>query len=115
MITVETSRSNPVSEAVLFLFDDRTIPWSDNLHLTLVQAQMHSDNPVLRHGPEGSHDSIEAFCLGTMSRCPGHLLARFRRKRSLGQRALCRHGKMSASWQCGSVRLIRRGMVGNLG
>ena len=71
MITVETSGADPVSEAVLFSFDDRAIPWKDNLHLTLVQAEKHSGNPVLRTGPEGSHDSTQAFLYGSVIEVDG--------------------------------------------
>jgi hypothetical protein len=35
-------------ERVLFAFDDHSIPWRHNLKVTLVQAEKHPANPVLR-------------------------------------------------------------------
>ena len=40
-------------EEVLFAFDDRSIPWKHNLKLSLVEAEKHPGNPVLRRGPIG--------------------------------------------------------------
>ena len=40
-------------EEVFFAFDDRSIPWRHNLKLSLVEAEKHPKNPVLRRGPNG--------------------------------------------------------------
>jgi hypothetical protein len=53
-------------DKVLFAFDDQSIPWQHNLHLTLVQAEKHPGNPVLRRGPEGAPDHGHAVIYGTV-------------------------------------------------
>jgi len=54
------------TERVLFAFDDYSIPWQHNLKVTMVPAQKHPANPVLRHGPEGSPDYGHAALYGTV-------------------------------------------------
>lgn len=56
----------PAADQVFFAFDDESIPWKHNLHLTLVQGEKHPDNPVLRCGPEGSPDFGHAILYGTV-------------------------------------------------
>ncbi len=51
-----------VSEMTMFAFDDVSIPWKHNLKLTLVPAQKHPENPVLRRGPEGAPDHGHTRC-----------------------------------------------------
>src|SRR3954469_1794739 len=58
-------------EQVLFAFDDVSIPWRDNLKLTMVQAQKHPDNPVLRHGPQGAPDHGHAVMYGSVLHIDG--------------------------------------------
>lgn len=53
-------------DMTFFAFDDHAIPWRDNLHLTLVQAEKHPANPVLRCGPEGSPDYGHAILYGSV-------------------------------------------------
>jgi len=53
-------------ETVLFAFDDVSIPWRSNLKLTMVQADKHPANPVLRRGPEGAPDEAHAILYGTV-------------------------------------------------
>ncbi len=53
-------------ERVLFAFDDHSIPWTHNLKVTLVQAEKHPANPVLRRGPAGSPDHGHAALYGTV-------------------------------------------------
>jgi hypothetical protein len=53
-------------EQVLFAFDDESLPWRDNVHLTLVTGEKHPSNPVLRCGPEGSPDHGHAIIYGTV-------------------------------------------------
>jgi hypothetical protein len=51
---------------VCFAFDDRAIPWRANLKVTLVQAEKHAGNPVLRCGPEGAPDHGHAILYGSV-------------------------------------------------
>ncbi len=53
-------------ERVLFAFDDHSIPWRHNLKVTLVQADKHPANPVLRRGPKGTPDHGHAILYGTV-------------------------------------------------
>jgi len=57
---------------VLFAFDDHAIPWRDNLHLTLVEAAKHPENPVLRRGPAGAPDHGHAILYGSVIRVGGN-------------------------------------------
>lgn len=54
------------AEQVFFGFDDHSIPWKHNLKLTLVQADKHPGNPVLRRGPKGAPDHGHAILYGTV-------------------------------------------------
>ncbi len=56
----------PAEERVLFAFDDHSIPWRHNLKVTLVQADKHPENPVLRRGPKGAPDHGHAILYGTV-------------------------------------------------
>lgn len=58
--------TSETGEEVLFAFDERSIPWKHNLKLTLVEAEKHPDNPVLRRGPEGAPDHGHAILYGTV-------------------------------------------------
>lgn len=53
-------------DLTLFAFDDHSIPWRDNLKLTLVPAEKHPANPVVRCGPEGSPDYGHAILYGSV-------------------------------------------------
>ncbi len=53
-------------ERVLFAFDDYSIPWQQNLKVTLVPATKYPGNPVLRRGPEGTPDHGHAALYGTV-------------------------------------------------
>ena len=61
-------------ERVLFAFDDVSIPWRSNLKLTLVEADKHPANPVLKHGLEGAPDYGHAIMYGSVL----HVGGRFR-------------------------------------
>ena len=52
----------------IFAFDDTTIPYKDNLKLTLVSPQKHPENPILSPGPEGSVDAVRAQFYGSVIR-----------------------------------------------
>ena len=54
------------AERVLFAFDDHSIPWQHNLKVTLVPAQKHPANPVLRRGEKGAPDHGHAVLYGTV-------------------------------------------------
>ena len=58
-------------ETTFFAFDDHAIPWRSNLKLTLVQAEKHPGNPVLRCGPEGSPDYGHAILYGSVLHIDG--------------------------------------------
>jgi dienelactone hydrolase len=51
---------------LFFAFDDHAIPWHHNTKVTLVEAEKHPDNPVLRRGPKGSPDGAHAILYGTV-------------------------------------------------
>jgi len=53
-------------ERVFFAFDDESIPWRDNLKLTLEKPKKHPANPVLSAGPLGSVDGWGAILYGTV-------------------------------------------------
>src|SRR5689334_199743 len=53
-------------EQVFFAFDDHSIPWKQNLKVTMVPATKHPENPVLRRGPEGAPDHGHAVLYGTV-------------------------------------------------
>lgn len=55
----------------LFSFDDRAIPFRDNLKVTLEQPRKYPGNPVLRHGPPGSVDAQRAQFYGSVRRVGG--------------------------------------------
>ncbi|QDV17215.1 hypothetical protein Pan153_18500 [Gimesia panareensis] len=63
---VSVARGPAVEEAVFFSFDDRAIPWRNNLALTPQTAQKHPANPVLRRGPEGAPDHGHAILYGSV-------------------------------------------------
>ncbi|RQP10307.1 MAG: hypothetical protein EAS52_22900 [Parapedobacter sp.] len=48
-----------------------SIPWKHNLKLTLVEADKHPGNPVLRRGPSGSVDHGHAILYGTVIKTEG--------------------------------------------
>ena len=55
-----------VGEQTFFAFDDHCIPWRHNLKLTLVEAEKHPGNPVLRRGPEDAPDHGHSILYGTV-------------------------------------------------
>ena len=60
------ARAAQPSERVFFAFDDESIPWRSNLKLTMVTADKHPANPVLRRGPEGAPDHGHAMIYGSV-------------------------------------------------
>lgn len=53
-------------EKVFFAFDDHSVPWQHNLKLTMVPAQKHPGNPVLRQGSPGAPDHRGVLMYGTV-------------------------------------------------
>jgi hypothetical protein len=66
-----TALTSRAGEQTFFAFDEQSIPWRHNLKLTMVQAQKHPENPVLRHGPEGAPDHGHALMYGSVLRIDG--------------------------------------------
>jgi hypothetical protein len=58
-------------DRVFFAFDDASIPWRGNVKLTMVTADKHPANPVLKHGPEGSPDHGHAVMYGSVLKIGG--------------------------------------------
>src|SRR5690606_30204552 len=52
----DTTQTGKVTEIVAFSFDDRSIPWKDNLELTMVKPEKYVSNPVIKRGEKGSVD-----------------------------------------------------------
>ncbi|QDU82328.1 hypothetical protein Pla110_40830 [Polystyrenella longa] len=44
------------SEKTLFAFDDHSIPWKNNLKLTMVKPEKHASNPLIPRGEKGAVD-----------------------------------------------------------
>ncbi|MBL9216777.1 MAG: hypothetical protein JNG83_14970 [Opitutaceae bacterium] len=55
----------------LFAFDDRTLPYKENLQLTFATPRKHPANPVLAPGPAGSVDATRAQFYGSVLRIDG--------------------------------------------
>jgi len=53
-------------DLVFFSFDDHSIPWRDNLKLTLERPVKYQGNPVLGPGPAGSPDNYGCLMYGTV-------------------------------------------------
>ncbi len=59
-------RSNRDWPSDSFSFDDHTIPFKDNLFLTMVQATKYPGNPIVPQGPAGAPDAHRAQFYGTV-------------------------------------------------
>lgn len=63
----ESSGRTPAEGVMVFFpFDDHSLPWRDNLKVTMRQPVKYADNPVLRAGAPGSVDDIGAILYGTV-------------------------------------------------
>ena len=58
---------------VLFAFDDQSIPWQENLKLTMERPKKYEGNPVLRSGPKDSIDGYGAALYGSVLSINGKL------------------------------------------
>ncbi len=65
--------ASEADELVLFSFDDVSIPWRDNLKLTLERPKKHPGNPVMKVGPQGSPDGNGTLLYGTVFEDGGKL------------------------------------------
>src|SRR5579862_5003521 len=66
LLGISLSITAHAEKRVFFAFDDYSIPWQHNLKVTLVEAQKHPENPVLRRGPDGAPDHGHAVLYGTV-------------------------------------------------
>lgn len=79
LIPVATAAERPalrlngteVDEAVLFAFDDHSIPHHGNLQLTMERAEKHPANPVMPIGRPGTPDEWQLRFYGTILRVDG--------------------------------------------
>ena len=55
-ITVLASTPTTVDEATLFSFDDASIPFTENLKLSMETPRKYPGNPVMSRGDEGKPD-----------------------------------------------------------
>lgn len=60
------ARAFAQTEVVFFSFDDDSLPWRENLHLTLEHPTKYAGNPVLTAGPAGTVDTNGALLYGTV-------------------------------------------------
>ena len=59
-------RAGDDGSLVFFAFDDHSIPWHHNTRVTLLQAEKHPANPIVRCGPPGAPDHGHAILYGTV-------------------------------------------------
>lgn len=60
-------------DMVLFPMDDVTIPWRENLKVTMMQPVKHAGNPVMRGGPVEGVDGFGTLLYGTVIKDGGKL------------------------------------------
>jgi hypothetical protein len=65
---VQVPGLEPVDCATLFAFDDVSIPFRQNLQLTMHQPRKHPANPVVPHGKPGEPDEYRAQFYGSIIR-----------------------------------------------
>jgi hypothetical protein len=82
-------------EDVFFAFDDQSIPWRENLKLTMVQARKHPANPVLKRGPEGAPDHGHAVMYGSVL----HIGGKFRMWYLGMSQTATEHGQAPGYWR----------------
>ena len=61
-----SGRAPEAGDLVLFPLDDVSLPWRDNLKVTLQQPVKDADNPVFRAGPADSVDGYGPLIYGTV-------------------------------------------------
>jgi len=65
-ITVLGAAPTTVDNAVLFAFDDVSIPFTSNLKLTMYPAKKHPSNPLISSGKPGTPDEWSVQCYGSV-------------------------------------------------
>lgn len=70
-ITVLGSTPTTVDEAVLFSFDDVSIPYTANLYLTMTEPERHPNNPLIPIGQPGEPDEWSVQCYGSVIKQDG--------------------------------------------
>tara|TARA_R110001592_G_scaffold123575_1_gene331626 strand:+ start:276 stop:1826 length:1551 start_codon:yes stop_codon:yes gene_type:complete len=68
---VSADEKSSTSETTLFSFDDHSIPWRDNLNLTMVRPEKHAKNPVVPRGDEGACDEWAVQFYGSVLKHDG--------------------------------------------
>ncbi len=68
-----SGRTPAAGTTVLFPFDEVSVPWRDNLKVTLNKPVKHPGNPVFAPGPPDSPDGIGAILYGTVIHDRGKL------------------------------------------
>lgn len=68
VIRLDDPQMESAGEAVLFPFDNYSVPFRHGVQLQLVQAEKYSGNPVITTGDPGSADSAELTYYGTVVR-----------------------------------------------
>jgi hypothetical protein len=70
-LTAEVRRQAPDCDLVLFSFDTESLPWHENLKLTLEHPRKFPGNPVLKPGAFDSIDGYGALLYGTVLHIDG--------------------------------------------
>src|SRR5262245_38191938 len=70
-VTATPTEPTAAPEAVLFAFDDVSIPFAQNLVLTMHPPRKHPNNPVLPMGKRGDPDEFKIDYTGTVLRHAG--------------------------------------------
>src|SRR5580704_2550513 len=70
-LTAGIRRQAPDGDLVLFSFDTESLPWHENLKLTLEHPKKYSGNPVLEPGPYDSIDGYGVILYGSVLHIDG--------------------------------------------
>jgi len=70
-VAMAPTEATPLPEATFFAFDDVSIPFTDNLYLTLHEPEKHPSNPVVSLGKLGTPDEYRAWYYGSVLRHDG--------------------------------------------
>ena len=116
MITVRNGSTNgPVGEAVLFAFDDHSLPFTTGLKLDLVPGkEPGSANPiVVSRGPQGAPDDVAVRYYGAVAKVDGELRMWYESIGSLdgtgGRRVCYAVSRDGVHWEKPSLGLVEYG------
>lgn len=70
-LTAEVRRQVPDGDLVLFSFDTESLPWHENLKLTMEHPRKYPGNPVLKPGPYDSVDGYGVILYGSILHIDG--------------------------------------------